>query len=57
MIIDIYDFVNVVLDIYEQCQTQEQIDSVEKRLHDIITSQGILARQYLEVGLLYKEEI
>lgn len=57
MMIDIYDLVNVVLDVYEQCQTQEQIDNVEKRLHDIVTSQGILARQYLEVGLLYKEEI
>ena len=57
MMIDIYDLVNVILDVYEQCQTQEQIDNVEKRLHDIVTSQGILAKEYLEAGLLYKEEV
>ena len=50
--INIYDLVNVVLDVYEQCETKEQIDNVEQRLHDIITSQGILAKEYLEAGLL-----
>lgn len=50
--IDLYDFMVEVSELYEQCGSKEEIDGLAIKLTEYIQSQGTLSKQYLELGIL-----
>ena len=50
--VDKFDFMKVVQDVFEECKEQREIDSRMKEMVQIVEQQGILSKEYLKLGFL-----
>lgn len=49
---DKYDFLNVISEIFEECKTEEEINSRKRQMILLITQKAELSKMYLGSGIL-----